>query len=150
MPTPDRKYLSKNPRIIKFQIEISYIYVKKTIKIFTFFFAPGRLLYYESELCRVWVNLWKNNLGSKEGLYSYALLTILASKVWLLVRLVCGWEIFRSDCWGCIFIAFRRLSTQTLSPICGKSKITMWCKIFRVTNISKKIQKFSKFQKSRI
>ena len=57
------------------------------------------------------------NLASKEGLYSYALLTILASKVWLLVRLVCGWEIFRSDCWGCIFIAFRRLSTQTLSPI---------------------------------
>ena len=81
--------------------------------LFTFFCSRS----YRNSGDSMFLDLIMFNLASKEGLYSYALLTILASKVWLLVRLVCGWGIFRSDCWGCIFIAFRRLSTQTLSPI---------------------------------
>ena len=93
--------------------EISF---KKTEPHFKFFCELSNTLNFPASSKRR-RRVSKLNLASKEGLYSYALLTILASKVWLLVRLVCGWEIFRSDCWGCIFIAFRRLSTQTLSPI---------------------------------
>ena len=120
---------------------------------------------------RVFSNYWANpndDTGNGSGwqartftnqpvVKSNLALIILAFKeVLLLVRLVCGWEVVRpdlSDCWGCIFIAFWRLLTKTLSPIrsllqlcqqgcfrlsrsqkpCILSKIIQWI-IFRETN----------------